>query len=315
MATAENAVNCFNIGDVADTYSGTVEIENIYENVYKPRANEAKRAGEMENIMYTWMVKGKAAADRLKKAWQNKGRPKHVKVHGRWVLVMTDDAAPTEMTLRRFVACLAYDNALRGNGSPMLDKPAGAAQSSGNVQRFATAMSTMIDWDKISVTVSNPTLKVMVTSNLPALFTPGLHFVYRIWMKEANGIQKREIATAMMIAANCADLCRHSVKIRKYNPLLRVTIAHTLMISKNERGTAASLVTNAAGRQVEDEENFKDLLIKADLKAFAASGVYCIQSTKGKEAVRSIIAEMMEDKDVDAASLEEMLIALKDAED
>lgn len=296
--------NIFDNDHIKESYSGTVEIENIYTTKYEQGRDKLLRQNMLEKTIFNWMVKGKTAGNTLKAKLASYPGRRTVKVHGVWEIVVDTTEKPDELTLRRLVACMAYDNAFKGTGAGTLDLPKreeGFKEESGNLKKFHTAMSTLIDWDRVSESVRDPHLKVVITKYLPALFTPGLHFVFRIWLSKAGAATDIvQMATAFQIAAHCSDLCRHTTIVRQAKIENKVTIKHSLMMATKERGTITSLMINVDGRPGEESKPLNDLVDKDELKRFADSGICCIQPQKSKEAVVGAIKLMLgDDKEVE----------------
>lgn len=299
---AEPILNVFDNDQVKNSFSSTVEIEDIYTQLYKPGRDKLILQKKFEKTMFNWMVKGKAASAALKKKIQQHPNARKVKVHGVWDIVVDTTEAPKELTLRRLVACIAYDNAFQTKGPAVLDhqKPEGSPEALGETQKFHTAMSTLIDWNGISEKFEDPNLQLYVREVLPCIFTPGMHFVFRIWLNKDRPVPERNaMATAFQIAAHCSDLCRHTSLVRQARLETKVTIKHSLAMAKKERGTIASLFINVDGRETGNEPKvlFKDMVLVNELKKFVDLNFTCTQPQKHKEAVVAAINLILEEEE------------------
>lgn len=105
-----------NIIDLASTNPTPVRIEDIYDNKYASKWNDALAAHQFEWTMFAMLVKGKDVKAAVKSASE---RNPLVHVHGGFI-VNTKDPSPSDLTLKRLSACLLYDNCSNLDGKMRL---------------------------------------------------------------------------------------------------------------------------------------------------------------------------------------------------
>ncbi|KAM7288001.1 uncharacterized protein ISCGN_031690 [Ixodes scapularis] len=115
MAAPTNYADA-NIIDLASTNTTPIRIEDIYENKYASKRNDALAAHQFEWTMFAMLVKGKDVNAAVKSA--SKRNPL-VHVHGGFI-VNAKDPSPSDLTRKRLSACLLYDNCSNLDGKMRL---------------------------------------------------------------------------------------------------------------------------------------------------------------------------------------------------
>ncbi|CAN8007763.1 unnamed protein product [Ixodes pacificus] len=205
----------------ATSYS-PVEIDRIYQNVYKPIRDRAIAKKTFEMTMFCFMVKGKDVKNFCQKKGEGIGS---VKTEDGFLLRMRH-AGPNELTVKRLSACILYDNCMNAAKDATLNRPAGydevnntfigTAETMGDMSKYIPSMSTLIPWQDIAETLTSDAVKHILLKKVQFACGNGLNFVWRIYQAE-NGDTVEEAGPAFAIAAYYMDLGALSSDRKKKN--------------------------------------------------------------------------------------------------
>ncbi|EEC09874.1 hypothetical protein IscW_ISCW007703 [Ixodes scapularis] len=225
-----------------------VEIDRIYQNVYKPIRDRAIAKKTFEMTMFSFMVKGKY----LKNFYQKEGIGSLITEDG--FLLKMRHAGPNELTLKRLSACMLYDNCMNAAEDATSNPPAGydevnktfigTAETMGEMSKYIPSMSTLILWRDIAETLTSDAVKQILLKKVQFACGNGLNFVWRIYQAE-NGDTVEEAGPAFAIAAYYMDLgALNSDRKKKNKAPLGAAEAFEEILARN--GTFVGLFLNCA---------------------------------------------------------------------
>lgn len=226
-----------------------VEIDRIYQNVYKPIRDRAIAKKTFEMTMFYFMVKGKYVTN----VCQRKEGIGSLKTEDGFLLKMRH-AGPNELTLKRLSACMLYDNCTNAAEDATSHPPAGydevnntfigTAETMGEMSKYIPSMSTLIPWRDIAETLTSDAVRHILLKKVQFACGNGLNFVWRIYQAE-NGDTVEEAGPAFAIAAYYMDLgALNSDRKKKNKARLDAADAFEEILAMN--GTFVGLFLNCA---------------------------------------------------------------------